>query len=130
MYKNQMKQVLQKALNMIKAHIIQILQNSSNTIDANKVGKSILTKNMSEQFLSWIRAKHHYRTKPTHCITDVFESTHRKSKYYQKNWNNVVHVILSESSFCRSVDIWRQILDTKKPFRIVMNVIPIKEEYC
>lgn len=36
-----MKQVLQKALNIIKAHIIQILQNSSNTIDPNKVGLSI-----------------------------------------------------------------------------------------
>jgi hypothetical protein len=35
-YKNQMKQVLLKALNIIKAHIIQILQNSSNTIDPNK----------------------------------------------------------------------------------------------
>jgi hypothetical protein len=39
MYKNQMKQVLLKALNLIKGHIIQILQNSSNTIDPNKVGK-------------------------------------------------------------------------------------------
>ncbi|CAF2667930.1 unnamed protein product [Rotaria sp. Silwood2] len=36
MYKNQMKQVLLKALNIIKAHIIHILQNSSNTIDPNK----------------------------------------------------------------------------------------------
>jgi hypothetical protein len=36
-YKNQMKQVLLKALNIIKAHIIQILQNSSNNIDPNKV---------------------------------------------------------------------------------------------
>ncbi|CAF3786784.1 unnamed protein product [Rotaria magnacalcarata] len=35
-YKNQMKQVLFKALNIIKAHIIHILQNSSNTIDPNK----------------------------------------------------------------------------------------------
>lgn len=34
-----MKQVLLKALNIIKGHIIQILQNSSNTIDPNKVGK-------------------------------------------------------------------------------------------
>jgi hypothetical protein len=34
-----MKQVLLKALNIIKAHIIHILQNSSNTIDPNKVGK-------------------------------------------------------------------------------------------
>ncbi|CAF3593552.1 unnamed protein product [Rotaria sp. Silwood1] len=35
-YKNQMKQVLLKALNIIKIHIIHILQNSSNTIDSNK----------------------------------------------------------------------------------------------
>jgi hypothetical protein len=34
-----MKQVLLKALNIIKAHIIHILQNSSNNIDSNKVGK-------------------------------------------------------------------------------------------
>jgi hypothetical protein len=39
MYRNQMKQVLLKALNIIKAHIINTLQNSSNTIDPNKVGK-------------------------------------------------------------------------------------------
>ncbi|CAF0823487.1 unnamed protein product [Adineta steineri] len=35
-YKNQMKDVLLKALNIIKAHIIHILQNSSNTIDPKK----------------------------------------------------------------------------------------------
>lgn len=34
-----MKQVLLKALNIIKGHIITILQNSSNNIDPNKVGK-------------------------------------------------------------------------------------------
>jgi len=36
MYKNQMKQVLLKALNIIKGHIITILQNSSQTIDPTK----------------------------------------------------------------------------------------------
>ena len=34
-----MKQVLLKALNIIKGHIITILQNSANNIDPNKVGK-------------------------------------------------------------------------------------------
>lgn len=37
LYKNQMKQVLFKALNVIKGHITHILENSSHNIDPNKV---------------------------------------------------------------------------------------------
>jgi len=53
-YKNQMKQVLLKALNIIKAHIIHILQTSSNTIDPTK-NQTLLSDNAYTLFYARFR---------------------------------------------------------------------------
>lgn len=54
LYKNQMKQVLLKALNIIKGHIIHILQTSSNTIDPNK-NQTLLSDNAYTLFYARFR---------------------------------------------------------------------------
>jgi len=76
-----MKQVLLKALNIIKAHIIQILQNSSNNIDPNKVGKFRLKTPFVMNVLCYIRIIHFYRMMRIHYFMDDFELMHRKLKY-------------------------------------------------
>ena len=73
-----MKQVLLKALNIIKGHIIQILQNSSNTIDPNKVGKNFAMESIDSFSFIDIRIIRFYPMMLIRCIMDDFESMHRK----------------------------------------------------